>query len=379
MKKKFVNNIVKVDTDNTILRHYQVSKQIKQAIRRGHHQKGDCLPSERKLSEYFGVSRITIRRALDDLVRENILEKVIGKGTYVKDPFAPTMKGTRKLGITFWQENYEADHPATLEVLKGIAGVLAPLKHYTLEMIFVSPNVIRRFGYIEELRMNEFDGIILAGQEIPSDHVEKLNGLLNNLICTNRYNKNVLSVSIDFYSASLRMTEYLIRLGHEKIALVNGPEYSPIAGEVLRGYREAMYSCSLETCPEMLQYGNYDYEDGFALTERILADGAPTALIVGDDFMALGAMGALKKAGLRCPSDVSIVSFNDFFFSRHASPALSTVRIPFRELGEEAARIITSLVEGKSVAGTLLRGEFMIRESVAPLRTRMVGNRKSAQ
>jgi len=117
----------------------------------------------------------------------------------------------------------------------------------------------------------------------------------------------------------------------------------------------------------MIQYGSYDYTQGYTLTEMLLAKAEPTALIAGDDFMALGAIEALKKAGLQCPKDISIVSFNDFFFSKHTSPALSTVQIPFRKLGREVARNIVRLIEGETVSEKILKGEFIIRGSTSPV------------
>lgn len=364
MEIVLTEKIKKVDKTSSLPRHYQVSEQIKEAIRLCPHKKGDRIPTERELSEFFGVSRVTVRRALDSLVKENILEKEWSKGIFIKKPVLPVMRGTKKIGITMWQGESITYHPATVEVLRGIGEIFNNRENYVLEIVFVTPDMIRTCSYPEMINTGRLDGLISYVQEIPFEHTEKIRRIVPYTIFANRDFDNC--VLIDYAKASCQVTRHLIGLGHRKIALLNGLKAFDVSAKVLSGYIHGLKEQNIQFNLSLVKNGYYDYKNGFDITMELFSSGEyPTALIAGDDIMALGALQALKQLGMHCPEDVSIVSFNDFPFSKSTSPPLSTVRIPYYELGKELAQLITDMVEGKQRQETrkVLEGEFIIRES----------------
>ncbi len=372
MEIELADRIRKIDKTSYLPRHYQVSEQIKEAISLSPHEKGDRIPTERELSEFFGVSRVTVRRALDSLVREGTLEKEWSKGIFIKKPVIPIRKGTKKIGITMWQGESITYHPATMEVMRGIGEVFNKIKDFVLEIIFITPEMITNSCYPKTIENGTLDGLIFYVQEIPLPHAEKLKGSIPNTIFANR--DSGCCVLIDYSAASWKVTEHLIALGHRKIALLNGPKDFDVSARTLSGYRRALEEHGIPFNPGLVRNGYYDYKNGLDMTTELFSCAEhPTAIIAGDDIIALGVMDALKKLGMRCPEDVSLASFNDFPFARSTNPPLSSVKIPCYEMGRELALFITELVEGGGVTETetkkVLEGEFIIRESTCPVKT----------
>ena len=111
---------------------------------------------------------------------------------------------------------------------------------------------------------------------------------------------------------------------------------------------------------------------GFEAAEKLLSDSgvAPSALVAGNDLVALGLIRRLRVEGLRCPDEVSVVGFNDMPFAGDFWPPLTTVRMPLREIGAEAARLLLRGIEvGEQEAATLtLPVSLVVRGSTGPVR-----------
>ncbi|RZI88053.1 MAG: LacI family transcriptional regulator, partial [Microbacterium sp.] len=109
-----------------------------------------------------------------------------------------------------------------------------------------------------------------------------------------------------------------------------------------------------------------------AMDALIASPGAlPTAIVAGNDLVALGVIRSMRGHGLDCPRDVSVVGFNDMPFAGDFSPALTTVRVPLREIGIEAARTLLAAIEGSEGAHqervtVMLPVSLIVRESTGP-------------
>lgn len=350
-----------IDKKNLTPRYYQVKQKIEEAIVLGHHKKGEKLPSERKLVEYFGVSRITIRRGLDELKREGIIEKKWGEGIYVKkSPRYVPQKA--KIGLTIWQGKELTYHPGTLAMLQGIGEVIEK-RGYGLEMLFITPTSVEKGDYLKIINNGNLAGIILSLQEIPEKDVEKIRKKIPNVISVNRFN-NSKTIAVDFREATCQIMKHLFERGHTRIGLINGVADFWIAQHVFSGYVGMLKEKGIEVNNNLVRNGEYDYQVGFELTMDLLKHEKPTALISGDDFMALGMLDALRRLGLSCPRDMSVCSFNDFPFAPFAQPPLTTVKMPLRQLAITATEMLVELMEGGEVKEReMLKGKLIIRGS----------------
>ncbi|MCM8816176.1 MAG: GntR family transcriptional regulator [Candidatus Omnitrophica bacterium] len=351
---------VKVDRKSCVPRHYQVKQIIKEAISSGVFKKGDLLPPERKLCELLQVSRITIRRALSDLEHENIIERTWGKGNVVLN--VPEIENKiKKIAITIWAKETPY-HPATIEILKGFAEGLKNTI-YSPEIIFIDDKQISSGAYLQQLNPQVVECAVVSVQELPEEQIQAIAKKIPKTIFCNV--KNVEShILIDFAGASFEITSYLIELGHKDIALLNGPAEFQIPQMVLNGYIQAHDQACLGFSKDLIKNSYYSSEDGYNLTKQLFQqDIIPTAIIAGDDFMALGVLKAIKEKGLRCPEDISVISFNNFPFCEFTDPPLTSYHIDFFNFGKVMAQQALNLIYERETNQVVLRGRLVIRKS----------------
>jgi LacI family transcriptional regulator len=177
---------------------------------------------------------------------------------------------------------------------------------------------------------------------------------------------NIPSIAIENKSGAAMLVNHLIEVhGRRRIVFLRGPKGHDDSVWRERGYREALDAHEVELFTELIASGGFDDEEAFVTIQQMLLDGiAFDAVFAGDDDAAIGAIRALKMARRRVPEDVAVVGFDDIPFARYLSPALTTVRAPIEEVGREAVRQLTRLMNGhQAEALTLMRTELVIRES----------------
>lgn len=200
-------------------------------------------------------------------------------------------------------------------------------------------------------------------------------------------------VDVDNEGGSYLATRYLIEQGHRDIGHLAGDLSLSGSQERFAGYRRAMDEAGLPCKSAWIVECNFSQYGGRAGAEALLGaaaeHGLPTALVCGNDGIAVGCMERLAEAGLRIPEDISLVGFDDALNARMATPRLTTVRQPFGELGKRTVELLLEQIEmaaqPSEEAGTSaatpdlerkphierLAVELVIRDSVAPVRTNL--------
>ncbi|MFI7586537.1 LacI family DNA-binding transcriptional regulator [Spongisporangium articulatum] len=155
------------------------------------------------------------------------------------------------------------------------------------------------------------------------------------------------SVLPDEVAGGRAAAQLVLDAGHTRLAYLTGQASLWPTRARLRGFRDAVVRAGLDPHDQVVLRGNYRADSGYELTRQLLAAGPPpTAVLCGNDRMALGAYLALKEAGLRIPEDVSVVGYDDQVdLAADVHPALSTVRMPYYQMGRWAAQ--------QAVAGTI--------------------------
>ena len=352
----------RIDKLHALPRHYQINQMLRKALQGG--RRGDKLPPEKEMAKTFQVALLTLRRSLDDLVKEGIIEKKWGRGIFVKRPPAPEESLSRRIGITVLQDNEFINHPAQVELIRGICGLLD--KHdYRLELVVITPDMIRSGDYSRIRRSGDLSGLIITLQQVPEKDLDNLRRQAPFSVLLNRFD-HADTVMFDYRAAASSLTQYLLELGHRRIALLNGPDYSGISKAVEAGHTAAMTAARIpEHELQIKSCSCCTSGDGARLTQTVCnTKERPSALIMADDIMALGALDALRKIGLRCPEDVSVASFNDFQLAGAINPQLTTIRVPFYELGKRLADRILELINGKQTHQKLvIKGKLIVRQS----------------
>jgi LacI family transcriptional regulator len=178
----------------------------------------------------------------------------------------------------------------------------------------------------------------------------------------------VTSVGSTNFAGGLAATEHLLALGHRRIAYLGGPASAGCNQARMHGYRAAMEAAGAPVPPEYLMNGEFRYRYGVAGgTSLITLAEPPTAVFAGSDEIALGVMEAARAHGMRVPDDLSLVGFDDIQPARMASPPLTTVRQPLRQMGGVALRTALRLANGEKIEShhVELATELVVRGSTA--------------
>jgi DNA-binding LacI/PurR family transcriptional regulator len=185
----------------------------------------------------------------------------------------------------------------------------------------------------------------------------------------------VTNIALDHDLAARLAMQHLHDLGHRDIAVIRGQPFSSDSQVRWNAIRKAAVSLGLAIDPRLTVQleGDSPWPDlGYEVTRRLLAAGRRfTALFAFNDISAIGAIGALRDAGLRVPADVSVVGFDDIQSAGYQNPGLTTVRQPLREMGERAARTLLQRIEanGRGREPRLIRvaPQLIVRGTTAPL------------
>ncbi|KAF0093203.1 MAG: cytR [Puniceicoccaceae bacterium 5H] len=222
----------------------------------------------------------------------------------------------------------------------------------------------------------ESSGVIYLAEPLSREDVEQLRGYRRPLVLT----KAALPRDIDTRSLDMPVVgvnnadgarsamRLLHQLGHTQVGLLLGPAESRDAYERNSGYRETIEELKLQTRPEWILEGGFNFEGGRGAMERLLeCRERPTALCCASDEIAFGAITALQTAGLSCPGDISVVGFDDGPWATMARPALTTIRQPLAAMAERA---VVAIVEAANAKGQVhspqladLAASLVIRDS----------------
>ncbi|MCL2471361.1 MAG: LacI family DNA-binding transcriptional regulator [Propionibacteriaceae bacterium] len=139
-------------------------------------------------------------------------------------------------------------------------------------------------------------------------------------------------------------TEHLLGLGHQRIGIVTGERGLACSQERLAGYQEALDKQGIPVDEDLICFGNFQVEGGYAGATRLLSlPDPPTAIFAGSDLQAYGVYQAVRVAGLRVPEDISVIGFDDVPLCQWVCPPLTTIRQPLADMAREATRILVEM------------------------------------
>jgi DNA-binding LacI/PurR family transcriptional regulator len=204
---------------------------------------------------------------------------------------------------------------------------------------------------LKPLLENRADGalLFLSGEpELRHWYVSKLHELGFPFILLEPWEQpGVMTVTAADRDGARELTEHLINAGHERIAFVTTSVPWPMLEQRLLGYRDALEAARL--APMEFTGGTWTPASGESHAAAILdGDRRVTAIMCGNDLLALGAIRSVRRRGLRVPEDVAVTGFDDFHFAEFTDPALTTVRIPGYEIGRTAGEALIDVLEGQA-------------------------------
>lgn len=327
-----------------------------------------------------GVSRTTVSFVLNDradarigaATRSRVHQAADRLGYRAHGPARQLAAGaTRTLGLVLRRSAEQvAIDPLLPETLRGLTDqARAAGYRVQVEPLSAEPGAI-----LDLLRSGEVDGLVISGPRIEDEALDGLDDPaadeLPIVVHGSLPGSGLPSIDVDNVTGARQAVEHLITLGHRHIACItNAPLTYTSARERLEGYRAALEAAGIPAEPALEAIGGFDPPSGSrAMTELLGREVDFSAVFAAGDSVALGAIAALRQAGRRVPRDISIVGFDDIPLAAYLDPPLTTVRLPARELGALAGRILLDRLQAIAVpARTLLATRLMVRGSaVAP-------------
>jgi len=322
-----------------------------------------------------GVSTATVSHVINETkfvsneTRTRVLE-AISKLNYYPNAHAQTLASGRSkmLGLLI----SDISNPFFPELVKSIES--AAFEHgYNVILFNTNYDVKRTTEYVRRLIELKVAGVVLMTAEIEPSLIEELAAKEVRVVFNDIgiVSENMSNIILDYSAGIEEAVRHLVSLGHEKIAHIAGT--SKVRSGVIR--REAFVNSIKRYLPEQKELlifeGDFRFESGrLAASEILELSELPTALVVANDLMALGAMQELKANGIRIPQDISIVGFDDIAFASLADPPLTTVCSPRVEIGRRAIEALLTTIKIPHQRGMEIRipTYLIVRESTAPLK-----------
>jgi DNA-binding LacI/PurR family transcriptional regulator len=257
--------------------------------------------------------------------------------------------------------------------LYGPASVLFGIERAAHEegylMVVASLKALNRTSVadaIDRLRIRGVDGIVVIAPHLEAaDAVRQAHSDIP-LVAAEAGPSDVLSVvAVDQFAGAVSATRHLLDLGHETVWHISGPGDWLESAERVDGWRTTLESAG--ATPPPLLVGDWSARSGYDLGRRLSGNGSVTAIFAANDQMALGVLRAMREAGRDVPGDVSVVGFDDIPEAPYFTPALTTVRQDFIEVGSRTLRVLVRAIESgePDVQGTRLPTELVVRDSTA--------------
>lgn len=319
------------------------------------------------------VSKKTVSRVINEspLVKprtRHLVKAIIAELGFTPDPQARALALRRSflIGLVY-------DNPSPQYVVNMQRGILDGLEHTDFQLVLrpvnradsdlrdrlrqfilqhkpfgliLPPSVSEDEALAEMLRVHEVDYVRIASVELDTP---------------------ARMIRTHDAEGAAQAARHLCALGHSAIAHIQGPETFRSAHERRNGFIRGLTEAGRDLPSDMIVEAGYTFDSGLQAMEKLLyARRRPTAIFAGNDEMATGAYVAVRKAGLRIPEDISIVGFDDTPIAGRLWPALTTVRLPIREMGRAAATLLLDQAAGKEPAEAIsFAPEIVVRDSTA--------------
>ena len=251
-----------------------------------------------------------------------------------------------------------------------VIGVEAAARRYGYSVFLISSyrDARREEQAVRSLHERRTDGIIVTGSQIDEGHLELRDRTGRPVVLIN-CPSYPHSISTDNLAGARDAVGHMVQLGHRRIAYIANPgsHQANLARAV--GYRETLAHSGLALDEGLTVVGDGTLAGGKQTARRLLTlSQPPTAIFCFNDVMAIGALSALREAGLRVPADCSVVGFDDLELAAYCCPPLTTVRQNGEQLGRQAVDMLHRLIRGEGdVRPEVLPATLVVRETTGPV------------
>lgn len=335
------------------------------------------MPTIRDVARLAGVAPITVSRVINkasyitDETRLRV-EAAIAELNYIPNTLSRSLRSKKTNMVALIVS--DITNPFWTTVTRGVEDACSEHK---LHVILCNTDEDEdKFGeYVDLLRQKQMDGFIVVPTGQSTTLLHSLQNQKTPLVVLDRVlpDLQVDTVRCDSEQGAYQLTQYLLSLGHRRIAMLSGSHHISTGYHRLMGYKRALEDAGVSVDEGLMSYGDFKSDSGYERTMHVMQDSLnrPTAIFAGSNFIALGMIRALDELGLRIPDDVSVVSFDDL--PELIRPFLTVVAQGPYELGYQAAQLLFERMANPDGAieprEVLIPLQLLIRHSCAPLQT----------
>jgi LacI family transcriptional regulator, galactose operon repressor len=318
------------------------------------------------------VSRVINRRPdVDKQTRERVLRIIAEKG-YVPSITAAGLAGGRNrligmlLPLFTW--------PILADLVRGISEILKQTAYELVLYTFDDEDLTRdRRAVINHLLATQLTAGLLA--VFPGQLADQLTELYQQgvpVVTIDDQREHVTPwVRADNVTGAYEAVRHLIRLGHRRIAHIQGPQEYLASHDRHRGYLQALREAGITLDNDLIREGTFLSPSGYECAQHLFdlpAEKRPTAIFASADQMAYGVLRAAEERNLSVPGDIALVGFDDDAPSAHVRPPLTTVHQPSFEMGQEGIRLLLALLAASEGSDATTDASSPRQERVSPLR-----------
>lgn len=323
----------------------------------------------KEIANKLGISISTVSKGLNgasdisEELRQLVLDTAVELGYTTK---RMKKEAHKKLCLFIENMDFESADQFGYDIVLGFKQA-AYRDHWDVTILPINPAFQQQEKYDTFMLKNGYSGAFLVGFALQDEWMTQLEttaiptALFDNFI---RKNPNVAYIGTDSFEGIDTAIDHLVKLKHTKIAFLNGSLHSMITEHRQQAFYESMAVHHLPVSKHMIANGYYVAESAKNFVSSFLAQGA-TAIVCGNDLIAYGVMKECIQYGFHVPEDISVIGFDDLPSSAQMSPSLTTIRQERVELGKCGYMALHSLMHHVSVSKTLLRPQFILRNSTA--------------
>lgn len=302
-----------------------------------------------------GVSRSTVSRVINDdphvsaKARERVMS-VIKQENFQPNLAARALVTRRSqiLGVCIPQTTnvFFGDNSYYPMILQGVAEALIR-QDYAMMLWLAESHEHREAFFRRVIRNRQADGLIITSiteSDPLFEYLVQHNRLFVMVETPPRWAERVSYITVDNIASAQLAVNHLIQIGRRRVATITGQMDIRDGQDRLLGYQLALEQAGLPLDQHLIYHGMFSFDAGYTGATHLLQH-KPDAIFCGGDTVAIGAIRALKEAGLRIPDDVAIVGFDDLDVAQHSNPPLTTIRHSVQYVGSTAANLLIDLIE----------------------------------
>jgi DNA-binding LacI/PurR family transcriptional regulator len=324
-------------------KYKRIYQELRSALKDGSQKRGDMLPSENDLVERFGVSRPTVRRALEQLVNDGLIERRMGLGSVVSQPvknevlvfglLIPEL-GTTEIFEPICQGIAQGQSGGQYDLLWGPSSLHGASKEAQAEHL-CRYYIERKVSGVFFAPMEHFEGRDAVNLSIARalDKAQIPIVLLDRDIVLFPARSKYDLVGIDNHRAGYVLTEHLLHTGARRIAFLASPFSAHTVDARIGGYREALHTHQGASAEALVQWAN---PGDLPAIREFIETTQPDSIVCANDNTAAQLLQTLSALGVQVPAQVRIAGIDDVKYAQLLQPALTTIRQPCREIGSTA-------------------------------------------